>query len=194
MRAKNKLVCGVGINDADYEVQLIVKGQKIVCQFYQIWRGALTRSYDKKYHAKKPTYVNCTVCEEWLTFSNFRAWMQCQDWRDKYLDKDLLIPGNKVYSPDACSFVDIITNSFVTDSAAKRGIWPIGVNLDNTSGKFMSRCCNPFTGKREYLGRFFCYIEAHNVWKNRKHELALQLADLQTDERVANALRLRYAG
>jgi hypothetical protein len=37
--------------------------------------------------------------------------MQKKDWKDKYLDKDLRIPGNKHYSPDACMFVTNRVNS-----------------------------------------------------------------------------------
>ena len=122
----------------------------------------------------------------------FRAWMETQDWEGKQLDKDILFQGNKEYSPSTCVFVDGIVNNFLLDSAAIRGDWPIGVCWNERDQKFQSNCCNPFTKKREHLGLFHCPNQAHLAWKKRKHELACQLADVQTDERVAEALRARY--
>ena len=84
----------------------------------------------------------------------FRAWMVEQDWKGKQLDKDLLVQGNKMYSPDTCVFVDGVVNNFLTDRAAARGEWPIGVIWHERAKKFMSQCNNPFTKKYEYLGYF----------------------------------------
>lgn len=188
-----KLVYGVGLNDADYTVKPSVNGRQVWCPFYRAWSNMLKRCYDSKHQAKGSAYIGCVVCHEWLTFSNFKSWMISQSWNGKELDKDLLVKGNQVYSPDACVFVDGATNKFTTDSGATRGEWPIGVCFDNKSGKFRSYCCNPFSGRKECLGYFTCPEQAHQAWKKRKHELALQLADLQNDQRVANALRSRYA-
>ena len=123
---------------------------------------------------------------------NFRSWMETQDWKGKHLDKDILVQGNKVYSPNTCVFVDSVVNTFLIDSAASRGEWPIGVYWNERNKKFMSRCSNPFTKKQECLGYFHCPDQAHQTWKKRKHELACQLAETQTDQRVAEALRARY--
>ena len=98
-----------------------------------------------------------------------------------------------MYSPDTCVFVDKVVNLFLTDRAAARGDWPIGVSWKEQNQKFQSGCSNPFTKKMEYLGLFHCPNQAHQSWKKRKHELACQLADIQTDERVAEALRIRYS-
>lgn len=192
MKKKNKLVFGVGINDADYVVQPTVNGKRGYCPFYQAWVSMLSRCYSEKYQDKKPTYIDCSVCNEWLTFSNFKSWMEQKDWKGKHLDKDLLIEGNKVYSPTTCIFVDRMTNIFTTDSGASRGQFPIGVCFHKRVGKFRACCRNPFTKKNENLGYFTCPNQAHLAWKKRKHELACQLADLQTDERVAKVLRDRY--
>lgn len=187
-----KLVCGVGVNDADYVVQQTVNGKRVWCPFYRVWAHMLERCYNKKFHARRLTYIGCSVCDEWLLFSNFKAWMQKQDWVGKQLDKDLLLKGNKVYSPENCVFVDLMTNSFTTDSSASRGEWPIGVCFNKPVGKFQSNIHNPFTKKQEHIGYFNCSDEAHLAWKKRKHELSCQIADLQTDRRVADALRARY--
>lgn len=192
MAEKKSLVYGVGLNDADYAVKPVVDGKRVCCPFYRAWTGILMRCYCEKYKKRQPTYNGCSVCDEWLTFSNFKKWMERQDWHDKEIDKDLLVIGNKVYSPDACAFVSSMTNSFIIDCGAARGEFPVGVSLNKSIGRIRARCCNPFTGKTEHLGHFECPSQAHQAWRKRKHELACQLAGLQTDSRVAAALRARY--
>ena len=105
VRKSGKLVWGVGINDADYSVCPRVDGIHINCIYYQTWQSMLERCYSSKYQAKHPTYKSCTVCEEWLHFSNFRSWMVGQNHKGKFLDKDILELGNKIYSPETCIFV-----------------------------------------------------------------------------------------
>lgn len=188
-----KLVYGVALNDADYAVKPVVNGKQLPCPFYQAWKDMLRRCYDTNFQAKKPTYARCSVADEWLVFSNFKRWMEMQDWIGKHLDKDILVKGNKVYSPNTCVFIDEATNNFTTDRAADRGEFPIGVSFRKDNGKFQALCRNQFTKKLEHLGFFTCTEQAHQAWKKRKHELACQLADIQTDGRVAAALRLRYA-
>mgnify|MGYP001060963088 CR=1 FL=1 len=193
MKKKSRLVQGVGVNDADYCVHKYENGNKTwVCAYYQTWASMLERAYSDKCKQKHPTYNDVTVCEEWHSFMRFRAWMETQEWKGKHLDKDLLVPGNKVYSPDTCVFVDSVVNNFLTDCAAARGEWPIGVCWYERYHKFRGQCRNPFTKKYEHLGYFTCPNQAHLAWKKRKHQLACQLADIQSDQRVAEALRIRY--
>lgn len=195
-----KLIYGVGINDAGYVVQkwetLGYKDgkqkQKLlwVCPHYAVWRGMLQRCYSTKCQAKYPSYEGCFVCEEWLTFSTFKSWMETQDWEGKQLDKDILNLFNKLYSPKTCVFITAVLNSFVTESTSIRGDWPIGVSRNNQ--RFRAHCSNPFTKKREYLGNFLCPEKAHQAWLTRKLELAKLLAAEQDDPRVAKALVERY--
>ncbi|CAL9956946.1 HNH endonuclease [Vibrio phage K63] len=193
-----KLVCGVGVNDAKYKVNKyqMVNGKQVsvwVCPFYHRWKSMLRRCYSDSCHKVQPTYKGCEVCDDWLVFSNFKRWMENQDWSGKQLDKDLLIPGNKIYSPDACVFVSKQLNMFTTDSAASRGDYPIGVFFNGREEKIQSQCRNPFTGKQENLGFFDCEIKAHKEWLKRKHQLACELAKHQSDERLSLALMSRYA-
>ena len=194
---------GVGINDADYVTQKnetigYVNGKqklKVVwmCPYHQTWKNMLRRCYSSKYQDKHPTYKGCSVSEEWLTFSVFKAWMMTQDWEDKQLDKDLLFESNKVYSPETCVFVTQTVNKFTIDRGASRGEFLIGVCWHKGANKFQAECSNPFTKKREYLGLFDCEQEAHESWLKRKLELAKELAAIQTDERVTEALINRYS-
>jgi hypothetical protein len=194
-----KLTYLVGINDAEYAVDRYEKiyGKRIHvwrCQFYNTWQNMLRRCYSTKFQSSRPTYAGCSVSKEWLTFSNFKLWMEDQDWNGKHLDKDILIAGNNVYSQYGCVFVDKLTNSFLVDSGASRGEFPIGVCFSKSNGKLVAQCGNPFTGKQEYLGYFADKESAHLAWRKRKYELALLLAERQSDARVAKALRERFKG
>lgn len=195
-------ICGVGINDADYVVILLEdlpringkrKRRKIwECPFYVKWASMIKRCYSKIQESRSPSYEGCKVCEEWLYFSNFRAWMVEQDWEGKELDKDILVPGNKVYSPNTCIFVDKRTNSFIIECTKSRGEYPIGAKFVKHVGKFAAVCNNVQTSKQEHLGYFDTPEEAHIAWLNFKLKQAEIIASQQTDERVADALIDRY--
>ena len=196
------LVFGVGINDADYVVKrwktIEVDGKRKrkrvwECPFYRTWYSMLNRCYSAKFQELRPTYKGCSVSEEWKTFSNFRAWMVTQGWEGMQLDKDLLFAGNKIYSAETCVFVTHSVNSFTLDRGNDRGEWMIGAYLDKRRSKFQSRCSNPFTNKQENLGYFDSEQEAHQEWLKCKLELAYELAEMQTDQRVAEALISRYS-
>lgn len=197
MKVKERKVFGVGVNDSPEPVYKYekVKGKlKEVwrCPYYVVWYSMMMRCYSEVYLKKYPTYQGCSVCDEWLYFMTFKAWMMTQDFCGKQLDKDILFEGNKTYSPETCRFVDGQLNGFLTDSGAARGEWPIGVSWHKVRGKFISNCKNPFTKKREHLGYFTCPNEAHEAWRKRKHQHAIALADLQDDPDIAEALRNRF--
>ena len=192
MGRKRSLVFGWGINDADYVTESTVDGKRVSCKFYKTWQSMIQRCYSKKFYIQRPTYIGCSVCEEWKYFSNFKQWMEQQDWEGKQLDKDLLIKDNKIYSPTACVFIDRKLNLFLTDRKKSRGDYPIGVCWDKNANKFMAQCNNG-KGKPTYLGLFTCPNQAHEAWRKCKHEMACQYADEQTDSRVAEALRNRFS-
>jgi len=186
-----KLVFGFGINDADYMVQPRgPNGKQLKCPFYHIWCKMLERAYSPKLHAKRPTYIGVTVCEEWRSFMAFRAWMMEQDWEGKHLDKDILVPGNKVYSPDTCVFVAQEINTLLTDSAAKRGDWPIGVCWHKRVGKIFAQIME--NGKKRHLGYFHSPHEAHLAWRKEKVRLVRKAAEECDDPRIAAGL-LRHS-
>ena len=205
-----KLVVGVGINDADYNVTryectgvTLTNGKKQTkmiweCPIYSKWRGMLTRSYCPKYKESNPTYEGCKVYNEWLLFSNFRKWMVVQDWEENHLDKDILFEDNKLYSPETCIFVTGKVNSFIEDCGGSRGKYLIGSTLPKNTSRFRSQCSSPFKDKGDlrnrYIGYYDTEIEAHLAWKKRKHEYAIELANSEyvTDERVRQFLLHRY--
>lgn len=132
------------------------------------------------------------MSSEWYTFSVFRLWMQEQHWHDKQLDKDLILTGNKIYSPDTCVFISGGLNKFLLESTASRGPHQLGVSWNKHTRRFTAVCCNPRTGKQEHLGYFSHAEEAHLAWATKKLAHARSLAEGQTDPRVAAALISRF--
>jgi hypothetical protein len=197
MAGWGKLLYGVGINDADYNITKSIRADgrsKIIwmCPLYRAWSNMLLRCYSERHRDKSPSYADCYVTSEWHRFSSFRAWALTQPWEGNEIDKDLLVKGNKIYSPDFCIFISQKLNCFLTDHAAGRGKWPLGVCLYCNGKKFLAHCNNPNTGKCEYLGGFLSPAAAHEAWRRKKHEHALAYAEAQEDPRIADALRARY--
>jgi len=197
---KRSLVFGVGINDADYNTSITKsytqsdgkRTKKIVwrCPFYTRWYNMLRRAYNPNLHNDRPTYIDCSVNNDWLTFSNFKTWMEQQDWEGKELDKDLLFPDNKEYGPDTSIFVSKEVNMFVVELSSRRGKWPIGVSYNKNAKKFQASL--KMNGTSIYLGYYDTPKEAHKAWLSCKLKKAHILAAQQTDERIAKALIDRY--
>lgn len=181
-----RLVLGVGINDWPTPVTFEVGGQRKVCPYYSRWKAMLARCYSRSVQERQPTYAGCSVVPEWHLFSNFRGWMETQDWEGNSLDKDILFPGNKVYGPSTCVFVTSETNQFFGDSAANRGEFPIGVSTFSRDGKYRAECGGV------WLGLFESPDEAHAAWQKEKERQARQLANKQKDPRVAGAILSRF--
>ena len=199
----NNLVWGVGVNDLGYKTQVYeyvtenggkrIRKPVFRCKYYAAWTNMLTRCYSKKFLESNPSYIGTSVCSEWLYASEFKKWVEQQDWHGKCLDKDIVVPKSKLYSPETCAFVLNATNLFVTASDAIRGEYPIGVCLYKRTGKYIARCKNLFTGKKEHLGYFSTPEEAHESWRKRKHELAQLVAATESDLRIVEALKKRYS-
>ena len=198
------IVRGVGINDSDLPTsyrkipeERLPSGRlkRISCPYYQAWGNMLARSYSISFKGKHPTYKECIVCEEWLLFSNFKSWMETQDWEGNQLDKDYLVRGNKIYSPNTCIFLHPIVNKFLGDTAGNRGDYLLGCSYKEANKKYIADCSNPFSyGASKYVGSYLNELEAHLAWKKRKHEYSCSLAtsDLVWDYRIKELLLTRY--
>ena len=183
--ARRKPLFGTGINDSLYMVYMNHNGSNIRCPYYVVWSNMIERCYSSKYHKRKPTYKGCTVCDEWLLFSKFKEWMIKQDWNGSHLDKDLLIHGNKVYSPVTCLFVDPDVNLLINDNRAKTSNFPVGVRLNITSKKYQASVKSK--GKEKYLGCFDTLELAFEAYKKAKYEIIKEVA-LRQCEPLRSAL------
>ena len=162
---------------------------------FQTWNGMLERCYDIKYQTKQPTYVDCTVCDEWLNFQNFAKWYDNNyyhiDGEKMCLDKDILIKNNKIYSPDTCIIVPESINLLFVKANNLRGEYPIGVYYNSKNNKLIARC--DIRGKKIHLGCFELnqIEEAFLAYKTFKENHIKRIADEYKDlipERLYNAM------
>ena len=189
------LVYGVGINDADYTPSrsktVNGKTKTVWCSFYSRWRTLIQRCYSEELHTRKPSYKDCYVCEEWKTFSNFKKWMENQNWEGKELDKDILSHGNKEYGPKTCIFVSHRLNCLLIDQPSNRGKCPKGVSFNKERGRFIA--CVRMNGKNKILGRTKTVEEASRLYKKAKYELILEWANNLTSEHTSDIERTKEA-
>lgn len=186
--ARNKLVYGVGNNDSSYAVKQTVNGKTKICPFYRKWTNMLERCYSARYHKKNPTYKDCTVCDEWLSFELFRSWMILQKWQGMHLDKDIINYRNKIYSPKNCCFIPKELNLLLTNCRESKKELPLGVQVSTCGCKFIAQMsCK---GKTLCLGTFNTIKEASKAYINKKTKIILELSMWQEDCRVRDGLRL----
>lgn len=147
---------------------------------YKSWAGMLKRVYHPHTDQMAITYGGCSVAEEWFRFENYLKWFNHQTVQPKWhLDKDLLVPGNKIYSPETCVFVPRAINTFLTNRHNHRGPWPVGVTYHERLNKWQASC--NVHGKSEYLGVFTSPDEAFATYKVRKEQVAKELAEMWKD-------------
>lgn len=192
MRKRYTLVCGVGINDADYPVRVKTAEGYKQCPFYTTWKSMLSRCYLQGRKGKYPTYDDCYVSKEWHRFSNFRAWMETQDWEGKALDKDIKVRGNREYSPDKCCFVDRLVNSFVGSEENIKGNLMKGITGRTSAGRYIVKCVDPLGRFTSYLGVFNTEEDGNRAYLLKKQEYSKDLALTVGDESIAEALRKRF--
>lgn len=137
--------------------------------FYNTWIGMLERCFSKKHQEKHPTYKGCTVCDEWKLLSNFKKWYDKQHYLEGWhLDKDILVPNNKIYSPETCRFVPSKINNLLTTCGKSRGKHLIGAtwnDRDNTFYTISSRSLNEIRKDYNLPCVANSEIEAHNRWR-----------------------------
>ena len=158
---------GVGLNDVDFRVWV---DSKPIWQ-YSLWTSMLNRCFSEKEKQRHPTYKDVTCCDEWLSFGNFVEWLNKEvEYKGhpigSALDKDIIVKGNKIYSPEFCSFVPTAVNKLLNDCGAGRGEFPVGVYFDKCRSKFVAQLC--CFGKMKYLGRYDTIEDASFAYKTAK--------------------------
>ena len=161
---------------------------------YQTWVDVLKRVYVEK--KSRTSYLNVSVCYDWLNFQNFAEWFYEQEFSEtkdengkRYdLDKDILVKGSKTYSPETCCFVPNEINCLFIRNKRIRGNLPIGVTKD---GKYFMARLSKGLGNRKFLGSFKTETEAFLAYKQSKEMHLKELAEKwkgKIDDRAYDAL------
>ena len=186
-----KLVYGVGIVGTKYLTKINYKHLKE----YDAWTNMLKRCFSEKFKSQRPTYKDTTCCNEWLLYENFYEWLHSQENFDKWLngsftlEKDIIVKGNKIYSPEKCCFVPPEINALFTKRQRLRGTHPIGVTFDGIAYiSTLSTLKGP-----KYLGYYHNDKDAFYAYKQAKEQYIKELAESyfkegKITERVYQAL------
>jgi len=158
---------------------------------HNYWKNILRRCYSELCQIKHPTYKDVKVCEEWHNFQNFAKWFE-NNWKDYmkgwHLDKDIICPDCKIYSPETCAFVPAEINGLFNNVKQNKGSEPVGVSK-NKYGKYTS-------GIHRYsichsLGVFDTSLEAATIYKIAKEQHIKEIANKwkgQIDIRIFDSL------
>lgn len=132
------------------------------------------------YGGKLKAYEKCSVCDEWLCYANFEEWYNNNyyktDNEPMNLDKDILINGNKIYSPETCMFVPERINLLFVGKESKHREYPTGVYyMPNRTKCFLGRVILPEGGS---ISKYFLTPdEAFNFYKQNKENVIKKIAE-----------------
>lgn len=143
---------------------------------YGAWRSMISRCYNKQVHKTRPSYTDCFVDERWHNFQVFAEWYTSHEHYglDYQLDKDLLVAGNKIYSPETCSLVPAQINSLIRENQRKKGDCPSGVSYHKASKKYIAAVSQD--GKNIHIGAHNCPVEARKAYLEVKKRLVREKA------------------
>lgn len=166
-------VCGVGyLGEGKYKTY---KNGNYTKE-YKFWHEMIRRCYGHDKKERNPTYENCVVCEEWHNFQIFAKWFEENYYEIEgermCFDKDILVKGNKIYSPNTCCFVPICINNLFVKNNKNRGKLPIGVYKEGN--KYVA---NLYKNKAIRLGSFDTEIQAFNIYKKYKEKHIKDMAN-----------------
>lgn len=156
---------------------------------YQLWIGLMTRIYHEPTLKDHPTYRSASICDEWHNFQNFAAWCQSQvgfltkqaNSKSFALDKDLLVPNNKVYSSETCCFLPNHINVALKGRQSEKGEQiPSGVYWHKASNSYTASANK--NGKQYHLGCFATPEYAKVVFRKFKTEYLQELAEQYKDQ------------
>lgn len=162
---RHKKVHGKGVNDLEINTKKDIS--------YRVWHNMLSRTINELNKSKMPSYSDATICDEWLIYSNFKKWFDDNYIEGYELDKDILVKGNKVYSPNTCCFVPHEINTLIINRKRFRGLYPIGVSK---SGKRTYKAIVNIRNTRIHIGTYSSVEEAFNAYKRAKEVILKQIA------------------
>lgn len=172
---KKRLIYGVGYFGCGNYKSKDVNGRRT--KVYDSWYAMMRRCYSNEYQEKNPLYIGCKVCVEWHNFQVFAEWYERNTWDciSHCVDKDILIKGNKLYSPDTCVIVNREINNIFIKTNSKRGSFPIGVCYEKNMKSYTSQISTK-NGRIKHCGFTTCF-DAFCDYKQSKEKYIKQVAD-----------------
>jgi hypothetical protein len=142
---------------------------------YAVWVDMLDRVYTPENDLIAMWYKETSVHTDWLCFQNFAEWYYKQINRfgevsfKWHIDKDLTVPGNRLYSAETCAVIPSAVNILMTDHASGRGLYPLGVSSQNKGRSFQA--VMTAYGKYQYIGTYKTILEAQLAYWSAKFEV-----------------------
>lgn len=164
---RKSLVYGVGVDDMSYpkERREYSHGKsKVVwyCKVFSRWKNMLRRCYS----GSDSAYSDVTVCNEWLTYSNYYKWLieNAHESEGEWdVDKDIVLGSSRIYSPETCVVVPRRLNLALV--VANKGL--PGTYYEKSRNRWQAYC-EQFHGGRRLLGRYASEKAAHRMWQIEK--------------------------
>lgn len=165
----DKSIYGIGyLGDGDNQTK--INGKRV--RTYNVWHEMIARCCEESRAFKYSAYYGiCTVCQEWLCYNTFADWYEKNKYECEgrlHLDKDILYPGNKVYSPYTCLLVPQYINVLFINKTNQRGL-PNGI----------IECKGGYLAKYDHkdLGIYNTVEEAYRIQTNKKKEEIIKIAN-----------------
>lgn len=172
-------VRGIGINDTEIAGPACTnrdeQGRKFNLIDYSVWYGILVRATHEM-PSSPNSYLDTKVCDEWLVRSNFQKWFFSHEtFYDNSgerleVDKDILVRGNREYSPEKCALIPIYINTSLNLGVNSTSGLPMWVSYRERNPDMKSPLKKPFRSaitennrKYKHVGYFKTAEEAHHA-------------------------------
>lgn len=209
MGAKGKKNHDYGFKDPDaFDAIKKIMGRPLTEEEKKKYKRYVQKMYEgmfrrttPEYQKKRPTYKGVYVCDEWKNSPKaFKQWVDSQmikgllivvftkGKKNPPIDKDLLVPGNRMYGPDVCVIVMEEINAFLTNKQrnSKSGIPGV---VYSASNKLWRAFVGKGSAKKRKAKKDFTFV-FHCAFDFRA-ERAERLIEAHSDmsDRIKQALR-----
>lgn len=187
------------IGEGIYKRSYNVNGNNITYKDFRTWYEMHRRA--ENYSGFKPEYSDVKVCEEWYNFQNFAKWYHENYYEVKgdvmNLDKDILQPQSRIYSPDTCCFLPRRLNEiFHNLNKIRSNGLPVGIEWarrkTSEDGYRVKVTYVDDNNRRKYVRKTFdCLEDAKEFYSKFKQEDTRRIIISYKDiipEHVYNAL------
>lgn len=162
---------------------------------YRVYNGIYRRCYDPEVKKMYPHYKDSAMCDGWKESpESLSEWYE-SEWyeidEDLVVDKDLLFPGNKEYSPSKCCLLPASLNTLLSNYkkhyyredtilSRKNNNLPLGVRYDINREKYYGQI--KIDDNLITLGYKDTKEEAFEDYKRHKEAYIVVIADRYKDK------------